>query len=78
MVGNTIALAPVDLNASAKRACRSGRVTESSERYSASVGTMLFVAEMVPRITETMESVWALEVPLTVEVGQGHTWAEAH
>jgi DNA polymerase-1 len=36
------------------------------------------VAEMVPRITETMENVWALEVPLTVEVGQGHTWAEAH
>jgi len=36
------------------------------------------VAEMVPRITETMENVWALDVPLTVEVGQGHTWAEAH
>jgi DNA polymerase-1 len=36
------------------------------------------VAEMVPRITETMEHVWTLDVPLTVEVGQGHTWAEAH
>src|SRR5262252_1989861 len=36
------------------------------------------VEEMVPRITETMENVWHLEVPLTVEVGQGHTWAEAH
>jgi DNA polymerase-1 len=36
------------------------------------------VTEMVPRITETMENVWQLEVPLTVEVGQGHTWAEAH
>jgi len=36
------------------------------------------VEEMVPRITETMENVWQLEVPLTVEVGQGHTWAEAH
>jgi DNA polymerase-1 len=34
--------------------------------------------EMLPRITETMENVWSLEVPLTVEVGQGHTWAEAH
>jgi len=36
------------------------------------------VEEMLPRITETMENVWHLEVPLTVEVGQGHTWAEAH
>jgi DNA polymerase-1 len=36
------------------------------------------VTEMVPRITETMENVWPLDVPLTVEVGQGHTWAEAH
>ena len=36
------------------------------------------VEEMLPRITETMENVWQLEVPLTVEVGQGHTWAEAH
>jgi DNA polymerase-1 len=36
------------------------------------------VEEMVPRITETMENVWHLEVPLTVEVGQGLTWAEAH
>lgn len=36
------------------------------------------VTEMLPRITETMEHVWPLEVPLTVEVGQGQTWAEAH
>ena len=36
------------------------------------------VEEMVPRITDTMENVWHLDVPLTVEVGQGHTWAEAH
>lgn len=36
------------------------------------------VAEMLPRITETMEHVWSLDVPLTVEIGQGQTWAEAH
>ena len=36
------------------------------------------VDEMIPRIKETMEQVWALEVPLTVEVGQGDNWAEAH
>jgi DNA polymerase-1 len=36
------------------------------------------VDEMIPRIVETMEQVWTLEVPLTVEVGQGDTWAEAH
>lgn len=36
------------------------------------------VAEMLPRITDTMEHAWQLDVPLTVEVGQGHTWAEAH
>ena len=36
------------------------------------------VEEMLPRITETMEHVWPLDVPLTVEVGQGQTWAEAH
>ena len=36
------------------------------------------VEEMRPRIIETMENVWPLEVPLTVEVGQGYTWAEAH
>ncbi|MBM3224678.1 MAG: DNA polymerase I, partial [Candidatus Tectomicrobia bacterium] len=35
-------------------------------------------SEMIPRITETMEHVWQLDVPLTVEVGQGQTWAEAH
>lgn len=36
------------------------------------------VDEMVPRIKETMEHVWDLEVPLTVDVGQGDNWAEAH
>ncbi len=36
------------------------------------------VDEMVPRIVDTMEHVWSLEVPLTVEVGQGDNWAEAH
>ena len=36
------------------------------------------VDEMVPRIKETMEDVWSLEVPLTVDVGQGNNWAEAH
>jgi DNA polymerase-1 len=36
------------------------------------------VPEMIPRIKETMEGVRALDVPLTVEVGQGHNWAEAH
>ena len=36
------------------------------------------VDEMIPRIVETMEQVWTLEVPLTVEVGQGDNWAEAH
>ena len=36
------------------------------------------VSDMVPRITATMESVWDLAVPLTVEVGQGSNWAEAH
>jgi DNA polymerase-1 len=36
------------------------------------------VSDMVPRITATMEGVWDLAVPLTVEVGQGSNWAEAH
>ncbi|MGE3539018.1 MAG: DNA polymerase I [Candidatus Tectimicrobiota bacterium] len=36
------------------------------------------VTEMLPRIIDTMEHVWPLDVPLTVEVGQGQTWAEAH
>ena len=36
------------------------------------------VSDVVPRIAETMEGVWDLEVPLTVEVGQGDNWAEAH
>lgn len=33
---------------------------------------------MIPRIRATMEGVWPLHVPLTVEVGQGKSWAEAH
>ncbi|WP_089932883.1 DNA polymerase I [Candidatus Entotheonella palauensis] len=36
------------------------------------------VDEMVPRIKEAMEHVWDLEVPLTVDVGQGDNWAQAH
>ena len=36
------------------------------------------VSDVVPRITATMEGVWDLAVPLTVEVGQGSNWAEAH
>jgi DNA polymerase-1 len=36
------------------------------------------VDEMIPRIKSTMESVWPLRVPLTVEVGQGSSWAQAH
>lgn len=36
------------------------------------------VSKVVPRITAAMESVWELAVPLTVEVGQGSNWAEAH
>ncbi len=36
------------------------------------------VDDMVPRIKEAMEQVWDLEVPLTVDVGQGDNWAEAH
>jgi DNA polymerase-1 len=36
------------------------------------------VSDVVPRITATMESVWDLAVPLTVEIGQGSNWAEAH
>ena len=36
------------------------------------------VSDVAPRIAETMEGVWDLEVPLTVEVGQGGNWAEAH
>jgi DNA polymerase-1 len=36
------------------------------------------VDEMMPRIKETMEGVWSLEVPLIVDVGQGDNWAEAH
>lgn len=36
------------------------------------------VEEMIPRIKDTMEQVWPLRVPLTVDVGQGHNWAEAH
>jgi DNA polymerase-1 len=36
------------------------------------------VDEMIPRIKSTMENVWPLQVPLTVEVGQGANWAQAH
>jgi DNA polymerase-1 len=36
------------------------------------------VDEMAPWIKDTMEQVWSLEVPLTVDVGQGQNWAEAH
>jgi DNA polymerase I len=36
------------------------------------------VDEMIPRIKATMEGVWPLHVPLTVDVGQGTNWAEAH
>ena len=36
------------------------------------------VPDVVPRIAATMEGVWDLAVPLTVEVGQGNNWAEAH
>jgi DNA polymerase-1 len=36
------------------------------------------VAEIIPHIKTTMEGVWSLKVPLTVEVGQGHNWAVAH
>jgi DNA polymerase-1 len=35
------------------------------------------VEAMIPRVKETMESVWKLHVPLTVDVGQGRNWAEA-
>jgi DNA polymerase-1 len=34
---------------------------------------------MIPRIKTTMEGVWpSLQVPLTVDIGQGTNWAEAH
>lgn len=36
------------------------------------------VSEVVPRIKSTMEGVWSLEVPLTVDIGQAANWAEAH
>ena len=36
------------------------------------------VADVLPHITAIMEDVWELAVPLTVEVGQGSNWAEAH
>ena len=36
------------------------------------------VSDVAPRITATMEGVWDLAVPLTVEVGEGNNWAEAH
>lgn len=36
------------------------------------------VDDMVPRIKAAMEGVWSLQVPLTVDVGRGTNWAEAH
>jgi DNA polymerase-1 len=36
------------------------------------------VSEMLPRIQTAMEGVWPLRVPLTVDIGQGSSWAEAH
>jgi DNA polymerase-1 len=36
------------------------------------------VDDIIPQIQEVMENVWPLQVPLTVEVGRGHNWAEAH
>jgi DNA polymerase-1 len=36
------------------------------------------VDEIIPRIKTTMEGVWPLQVPLTVDIGQGTNWAEAH
>jgi DNA polymerase-1 len=36
------------------------------------------VDEIIPRIKTTMEGVWSLQVPLTVDIGQGTNWAEAH
>jgi DNA polymerase-1 len=36
------------------------------------------VSEIAPRIKDTMEQVWQLTVPLTVDLGQGQNWAEAH
>jgi DNA polymerase-1 len=36
------------------------------------------VEEVIPSLKETMEHVWPLQVPLTVDVGRGHNWAEAH
>jgi DNA polymerase-1 len=36
------------------------------------------VAEMASRIKAAMESVWPLQVPLTVDIGMGTNWAEAH
>jgi DNA polymerase-1 len=39
---------------------------------------MAAVDETIPRIKATMEGVWPLQVPLTVDIGQGTNWAEAH
>jgi DNA polymerase-1 len=36
------------------------------------------VDEAKARVREAMEGVYALEVPLRVEVGVGASWAEAH
>jgi len=36
------------------------------------------VDEVIPHLQETMEHVWPLHVPLTVDVGRGHNWSDAH
>ncbi len=36
------------------------------------------VVTLLPRIKSIMEGVWTLHVPLTVEIGVGDNWAEAH
>jgi DNA polymerase-1 len=36
------------------------------------------VTPLLPHIKSIMESVWTLQVPLTVEIGVGDNWAEAH
>ncbi|MHA3058894.1 DNA polymerase I [Acinetobacter sp. ANC 5584] len=37
-----------------------------------------YAAELAPQISEVMQSVMQLSVPLLVEVGQGHNWDQAH
>lgn len=36
------------------------------------------VTDLLPSIKSIMEQVWTLHVPLTVEIGVGDNWAEAH